>query len=144
MPGVGFQEINPVDESTAAALERIEDARFESEVRYFDLLREVIEGHKPDAAELGRLTSALGKTDADFESDLQDRAALLADEKELARCDAEKIKLHKQIDGQAAIVTKAEEAKATAMNAAAELQTKINAAHAKVALKEKTALKKSP
>ena len=58
-PDGGMEEINPVDETTTAALDRIADAKYENEVAYFDLLREILEGQTPDAAQLGRLKACL-------------------------------------------------------------------------------------
>jgi len=137
VPGVGLQEVNPVDEATAAALERIADAKYRNEERYFDLLREILEGATPDATELGRLKAALGKSDTDVESDLHDRAAILADDKELARVSAERTDLQRQIAEQERLIEQARIEEQRSCQRYNELDAEIRAAHAQVAIDEK-------
>lgn len=137
VPGVGFTEIDPIDESTAAALDRIADATYANESRYFDLLREILEGATPDAAELGRLKAALGKSDTDLESDLQDRAAMLADEKESARVTDEQDSIMRKIAEQERLIEEARVEEQRSCQRYNELDAEIRAAHAKVAVQEK-------
>ncbi len=137
VPGVGLEEVNPVDETTAAALDRIADATYANELRYFDLLREILEGATPDAAELGRLKAALSKSDADVESDLQDRAALLADEKESARVTDEQDSIMRKIAEQERLIEEARVEEQRSCQRYNELDAEIRAAHAKVAVQEK-------
>ena len=137
VPGVGLQEVNPVDEMTAAALGRIADATYANELRYFDLLREILDGQTPDAAELGRLKAALGKSDTDLESDLQDRAAILADEKESARVTDEQDSIMRKIAEQERLIEEARVEEQRSCQRYNELDAEIRAAHAKVAVQEK-------
>ena len=123
--------------STAAALDRIADATYANESRYFDLLREILEGATPDAAELGRLKAALSKSDADLESDLQDRAALLADEKESARVTDEQDSIMRKIAEQERLIEEARVEEQRSCQRYNELDAEIRAAHAKVAVQEK-------
>ena len=136
-PDGGMEEINRVDETTTAALDRIADAKYENEVAYFDLLREILEGQTPDAAELGRLKSALGKSDVDLQSDLEDRAAILADENEAARCDAERADLERQIGDLEKESERFNDELRTTCATCRELDAKIEQAHAAVAVEEK-------
>ena len=82
LPDGRIEEVNPPDPTTAAALERIAEAKYRDECAYFDLLARICQDQPFDSAELGRLKAALGKTDEQLREDVEDRSAMLIDEAE--------------------------------------------------------------
>ena len=80
---------------------------------------------------------ALGKSDVDLQSDLEDRAAILADENEAARCDAERADLERQIGDLEKESERFNDELRTTCATCRELDAKIEQAHAAVAVEEK-------
>lgn len=129
-----------------AALRRerlIREARETTEEQYRDLLTKLATGKRPHPVKLSQVMTALGKTEEDVAADAELRVAEIEDEKEIARCNAEKAALQKQIDEAKAEIAEAEVSQTRSARQYDELQEKISAIHATVAHEEKRDLAKA-
>jgi hypothetical protein len=139
LPDGRIEEVNPVNPATAAALERIAEAKYRDECAYFDLLAKICQDQPFDSAELGRLKAALGKTDEQLQEDVADRAAMLIDEAEAQRVEREKVELQQLIEAQETRRQGAIAERTSTYEVWQTLDREIEHEHAKVATRQKAA-----
>jgi hypothetical protein len=127
----------------AAARERerlVREARSTTLRQYRELLTLIVRGQTPDPVELTRLGTALGRSEADVASDVEDRAAEIEDEAEVARCDEERADLEQQVAQEDSRIEKARAEQSKSATEYRNLEVEIARQHTKVAKREKAAL----
>lgn len=129
--------------ATRVRLKLVADAVQTTKDLYQDILTKIVRNDPHDPVELLRLSQALGRSERDIATDLEDCAADLADEEDARRADAERRTIEGKIgtlqddaNGFAAVANES-------FNECMELQAKINELHDAVGQKEKEAYRQA-